>query len=185
MKKFGFGKKSSPAPTDNPYAQSQSSNDPYTNNPNQKYVTPYQQARANLGNNSPQAAGPAQQPGGYGGPRNETLAWPPTPPLHLLTARPIKPPEAMGTTGSALPPAMVATGMLVPGALVVPVRAALAATAASAAPTAMTPMRTEMPSSLAPNSDKPSRPHLLSPGPMVPLLVTVVATAAGTANNAR
>ena len=87
MKKFGFGKKrdgdedpnrsalfgkkGSPAPSsDNPYAQSQSSNDPYMNEANQKYATPYQQARANLGGNNPQApSGPSRQGGGgYGTP---------------------------------------------------------------------------------------------------------------------
>lgn len=82
MKKFGFGKKradggeedpnrsalfgskkGSPAPSDNPYAQSQSASDPYMNDANQKYITPYQQARAQVGN--PQAAGgPGRQGGG-------------------------------------------------------------------------------------------------------------------------
>ncbi|RYP30154.1 hypothetical protein DL767_006402 [Monosporascus sp. MG133] len=59
-----FGKKASPTPSENPYAQSQSSNDPYMSNSNQK-MTPYQQARANL--NNPQAAGgPGRQ--GYSAP---------------------------------------------------------------------------------------------------------------------
>ncbi|RYP89627.1 hypothetical protein DL770_004274 [Monosporascus sp. CRB-9-2] len=59
-----FGKKASPAPSENPYARSQSSNDPYMSNSNQK-MTPYQQARANL--NNPQAAGgPGRQ--GYSAP---------------------------------------------------------------------------------------------------------------------
>lgn len=86
MKKFGFGKKrsdgeedpnrsalfgskkGSPAPqSDNPYAQSQPGSDPYMNDANQKYKTPYQQARAHITN--PQAAGgPSQQGGGYGAP---------------------------------------------------------------------------------------------------------------------
>ncbi|KAI8965274.1 hypothetical protein F5Y11DRAFT_313516 [Daldinia sp. FL1419] len=45
-----FGKKGSPAPSsDNPYAQSQSANDPYMNDSNKyAHMTPYQQARARL-----------------------------------------------------------------------------------------------------------------------------------------
>ncbi|KAF3055952.1 Protein transport protein sec9 [Daldinia childiae] len=45
-----FGKKGSPAPpSDNPYAQPQPANDPYTNDSNKyAHMTPYQQARARL-----------------------------------------------------------------------------------------------------------------------------------------
>ncbi|KAH9888237.1 hypothetical protein F4778DRAFT_786051 [Xylariomycetidae sp. FL2044] len=96
MKKFGFGKKSaevdddtnrstlfgkrgSPAPSDNPYAQSKPANDPYMNDTN-KYanVSPYQQARAGL-SSDPRAGGLPSGPGprnGYGAPlsRNDSHA---------------------------------------------------------------------------------------------------------------
>ncbi|OTB15574.1 hypothetical protein K445DRAFT_317838 [Daldinia sp. EC12] len=57
-----FGKKGSPAPaSENPYAQSQPANDPYMND-NNKYanVSPYQQARARIGD--PQANGLPSRP---------------------------------------------------------------------------------------------------------------------------
>lgn len=94
MKKFGFSrkgddgddpnrsalfsrKKSSPAPSDNPYAQQKAPpNDPYTDTAKYANMTPYQQARAKLpseprpqqpgaGHPSPQPA----QPAGYGSDR--------------------------------------------------------------------------------------------------------------------
>ncbi|CAM1507359.1 Fc.00g070000.m01.CDS01 [Cosmosporella sp. VM-42] len=80
MKKFGFGKKgdeggddnrralfsrkksSQSSTSDNPYAQ-QGGNDPYADNAKYANMTPYQQARAGLGN-GPRPGGP----GGPGGP---------------------------------------------------------------------------------------------------------------------
>ncbi|KAJ1331130.1 protein transport protein SEC9 [Microdochium nivale] len=89
MKKFGFGKKdksaggdddqnrnalfgkkssSGPPQSDNPYAQAQPANDPYMDG--QKYMSPYQQARNNIGPGAqgpgPQSQGPS--PGQHGRP---------------------------------------------------------------------------------------------------------------------
>ncbi|KAI1446766.1 hypothetical protein F5Y02DRAFT_381320 [Annulohypoxylon stygium] len=63
-----FGKKGSPAPSDNPYAQSQPANDPYMNDNNKfAHMTPYQQARSGLQNNQPVGlpSGPGPR-SGYG-----------------------------------------------------------------------------------------------------------------------
>ncbi|KAI5861731.1 hypothetical protein GGS23DRAFT_129154 [Durotheca rogersii] len=90
MKKFGFGKKQTDGDDDpnrsalfgkkgsgpsseNPYAQSQPANDPYTTD-NNKYanVTPYQKARSNLQNQPvglPSGPGPRS---GYGAPPSRT-----------------------------------------------------------------------------------------------------------------
>ncbi|KAG5929653.1 hypothetical protein E4U53_002403 [Claviceps sorghi] len=79
MKKFGFGKKAdegddanrsalfgrrkqSPTPSDNPYAQ-QAAHDPYADHARYANVTPYQQARAGLGNDGQQAARSNSQDG--------------------------------------------------------------------------------------------------------------------------
>ncbi|PHH91137.1 hypothetical protein CDD83_1566 [Cordyceps sp. RAO-2017] len=85
MKKFGFGKKgddgddpdrnalfgrkkaSATPPSDNPYAQ-QGSSDPYADSAKYANVTPYQQARSNLGDGPRAGVGPAgSAPGPNGG----------------------------------------------------------------------------------------------------------------------
>jgi hypothetical protein len=62
-----FGKRGSPAPSDNPYAQQQPANDPYMNG--NKYAPSYQQARAGGPGGPPGGlpGGPAAR-GGYGAP---------------------------------------------------------------------------------------------------------------------
>lgn len=88
MKKFGFGKKggddgedssrnalfgrkkassqAAAAPSDNPYAQQQQGgNDPYADSAKYANVSPYQQARQNVGGEQP----PSQQSSGYGSDR--------------------------------------------------------------------------------------------------------------------
>lgn len=80
MGKFGFGKKSrgennrsensSPAPTSNPYAQSQPTSDPYAQDTNKFAASPYQQSKSTYGLSSgPTSARGAEAPppaqGGY------------------------------------------------------------------------------------------------------------------------
>ncbi|KAI1773980.1 hypothetical protein F4818DRAFT_420437 [Hypoxylon cercidicola] len=65
-----FGKKGSPGPSDNPYAQSQPGSDPYMNDTNKyAHITPYQKARSGLQDDKPVGlpSGPGPR-NGYGGP---------------------------------------------------------------------------------------------------------------------